>query len=77
MKNKTKHNLTGGSTLHPDIEGVHDLDTYGGPAALPAVVAGKCDSADCVTPSDITAIKSCFTDPADASCTGKIIQGVP
>ena len=47
------------------------LDTYGGPAALPAVVAGKCDSADCVTPTDITAIKSCFTDPSTNECTSK------
>ena len=47
------------------------IDTYGGPAALPAVVAGKCDSADCVTPTDITAIKSCFTDPSTNECTSK------
>ena len=49
--------------------------TYSGAATLPSVLAGKCD--DCSTSADLTAIKSCFTDPTAADCTGKILFPTP
>ena len=44
---------------------------YGGPSALPTVVAGKCDGSTCSTlTTDVTAVKSCLTDPTASDCTG-------
>lgn len=45
--------------------------TYGAATALPAVLAGKCSGTTCTTlNTDVTSIKSCFTDPTAAACTG-------
>ena len=47
------------------------LGTYGGTATLPTVLAGKCDGATCTTlNTDMTAVKSCLTNPTASSCTG-------
>ena len=47
------------------------LGTYGGTTTLPTVLAGKCDGATCTTlNTDMTAVKSCFANPTDSSCTG-------
>ena len=49
----------------------HFSGTYGGTTALPAVIAGKCDSTTCTTlNSEVAIIKSCLTDPKAAACTG-------
>jgi len=49
----------------------HVSGTYSGTTALPAVIAGKCDSTTCTTlNSEVTIIKSCLTDPKAAACTG-------
>ena len=47
------------------------VGVYGGATALPTVLADKCDGSTCSTlTTDVTAVKSCLTDPTAADCTG-------
>ena len=53
------------------------LVTYGTASSLPMVLAGKCDGSTCTTlTTDLDVVKTCFTDPTDANCRGKLLLEV-